>query len=64
MIALLLLLLALVPHSSALPLQSTEKDNRLFAEVRSAAFNSDVVQVTFTIEKNKEQEESLYFTNE
>uniref|UniRef100_A0A3Q1KF48 Collagenase 3 n=1 Tax=Anabas testudineus TaxID=64144 RepID=A0A3Q1KF48_ANATE len=32
MIALLLLLLALVPHSSALPLQSTEKDNRLFAE--------------------------------
>lgn len=38
-----LLLLALLPHSSALPLLSTEKDDQLFAEVRSAVSNSDVI---------------------
>lgn len=38
-----LLLLTLVLHSSALPLPSTEEDNRLFAEVRSAVSNSDVI---------------------
>lgn len=42
MIALLLLLLALVPHSSALPLLTKEKDNQLLAEVRSSVPISNV----------------------